>query len=47
VNSNASKEVFQSESKADINKIELMNFFFDDDEREKDKNTNSPKKLSP
>ena len=47
MNSNASKEVFQSESKADINKIELMNFFFDDDEREKDKNTNSPKKLSP
>ena len=47
MNSNASKEVFQSETKADINKIELMNFFFDDDEREKDKNTNSPKKLSP
>lgn len=28
-NSNYSKEVFSSESKADINKIELMNFFFD------------------
>lgn len=30
-NSNASKEVFYSSNQADINKIELMNFFFDED----------------
>lgn len=43
-NSNYSKEVFCSENKADINKIELMNFFFDEDEEEKKE---TPKSVSP
>jgi len=32
VASNTSKQNFASETKTDINKIELMNFFIDDDE---------------
>jgi hypothetical protein len=41
--SGASKEVFASENKNEINKIELMNFFFDEDEdKEPPKVSTSP-----